>query len=65
MKGTTFAACKKIIDAGGDPDYDGQSGPLEFSGNGEPTEASYGVLEFGTNCDKLNATRKKEDQAAL
>ena len=64
-KCTTFEACKKIIDAGGDPDYDGQSGPLEFSGNGEPTEASYGVLEFGTNCDKLNATRKKEDQAAL
>lgn len=45
-KCTTFEACKKIIDAGGDPDYDGQSGPLEFSGNGEPTEASYGVLEL-------------------
>ena len=31
-----------------DVDYDGASGPLEFSGNGEPTEASYGILEFGT-----------------
>jgi ABC-type branched-subunit amino acid transport system substrate-binding protein len=43
----TFAACMAIIDAGGDPDYDGASGPLEFSGNGEPTVASYGILTFG------------------
>ena len=47
-KCTDFAACKKLIEAGTDIDYDGQSGPLEFSGNGEPTEASYGVLQFGT-----------------
>jgi len=43
----TFADCMAIIDAGGDPDYDGASGPLEFSGNGEPTVASYGILTFG------------------
>lgn len=43
----TFAACMAIIDAGGDPDYDGASGPMEFSGNGEPTVASYGILTFG------------------
>ena len=45
----------------GDPDYDGASGPLEFSGNGEPTEASYGILAVrrprrissaGTACEK-------------
>ncbi len=47
-KCTDFAACEKLIAAGTDIDYDGQSGPLEFSGNGEPTEASYGVLQFGT-----------------
>lgn len=47
-----FASCMAILDSGGDPDYDGQSGPLDFSGNGEPTEASYGVLHFGTtNCE--------------
>lgn len=45
---TDFAACKKIIEDGGDPDYNGAAGPGEFSGNGEPTQASYGVLEFGT-----------------
>ena len=48
-KCTDFASCKAIIDAGGDPDYDGMSGPLEFTGNGEPLEASYGVLTFGAD----------------
>ena len=46
-KCTDFATCKAVIDAGGDPDYDGASGPLQFAGNGEPLEASYGVLQFG------------------
>jgi ABC-type branched-subunit amino acid transport system substrate-binding protein len=48
-KCTDYATCKAIIDAGGDPDYDGQSGPLEFAGNGEPLQASFGVLVFGDN----------------
>jgi ABC-type branched-subunit amino acid transport system substrate-binding protein len=48
-KCTDFASCKAIIDGGGDPDYDGQSGPLEFAGNGEPLQASFGVLTFGDN----------------
>ena len=43
-KCTDFATCKAILDAGGDVDYDGFSGPLEFAGNGEPLEASYGLL---------------------
>ncbi len=42
-----FASCKAILDAGGDVDYDGFSGPLEFAGNGEPLQASYGLLTFG------------------
>ncbi len=59
-KCTDYKSCLEIINAGGDPDYDGASGPLEFSGNGEPTQASYGILQFGeeknsedgTACDK-------------
>lgn len=52
-KCTTFADCKALLDEGKDIDFDGASGPMEFSGNGEPTEASYGILEFGTNgCEK-------------
>lgn len=46
-KCTDFASCLAILEAGGDVDYDGVSGPLDFSGNGEPTVASYAVLQFG------------------
>ena len=61
-KCTDFKACADLIAAGTDIDYDGQSGPMEFSGNGEPTEASYGVLEFGDD-NKLDDS-KTEFQTA-
>jgi ABC-type branched-subunit amino acid transport system substrate-binding protein len=48
-KCTDFASCVEIIKAGGDPDFDGISGPLTFAGNGEPLEASYGFLTMGDN----------------
>lgn len=48
-KCTTFVACLDLVKAGTDIDYDGVSGPLEFSGNGEPTQASYGVQVFGSD----------------
>ncbi len=47
-KCTVYADCLALIQGGTtDIDYDGVSGPMEFSGNGEPTVASYGVLSFG------------------
>jgi ABC-type branched-subunit amino acid transport system substrate-binding protein len=48
-KCTDFVSCKEIIDAGGDIDYDGVAGPLTFTGNGEPLQASYGFLTMGAN----------------
>src|SRR4051794_26614484 len=48
-KCTTFKECNDLITAGTDIDYDGLSGPLEFSGNGEPTIASYGVQTFAAD----------------
>ncbi len=42
-----FASCLAIVQAGGDVDYDGISGPLEFVDAGEPSVASFGVLQFG------------------
>jgi ABC-type branched-subunit amino acid transport system substrate-binding protein len=46
-KCTTYAQCDQLIKGGTkDIDYDGVSGSLEFSGNGEPTVASYGVQQF-------------------
>jgi ABC-type branched-subunit amino acid transport system substrate-binding protein len=48
-KCTTFAECLQIITDGGDPDYDGISGPLDFNGNGEPLKGSYAVQTFGAD----------------
>lgn len=45
-KCTTFAACKELLEAGSDIDYDGVSGPLEFIDAGEPSVASILILEF-------------------
>ena len=45
-KCTTFADCVALVQAGTDIDYDGASGPNTMNGNGEPIEASYGVLTF-------------------
>jgi ABC-type branched-subunit amino acid transport system substrate-binding protein len=42
-----FAACLEIVNAGGNPDYDGPSGPLSFADAGEPAQGSYGILQFG------------------
>ncbi|HEY2813945.1 MAG TPA: ABC transporter substrate-binding protein [Acidimicrobiales bacterium] len=49
-KCTSFQQCDQLIKGGTkDIDYDGVSGSLEFSGNGEPTVASYGVLQFNAS----------------
>jgi hypothetical protein len=43
----TFEACIDIVNAGGNPDYDGISGPLAFVDAGEPAAASFGIQQFG------------------
>jgi hypothetical protein len=48
-KCTDFASCMEIISSGGNPDYDGVTGPLAFADPGEPAVASYGTLEFGSD----------------
>src|SRR5690606_38517819 len=53
---TDFASCRAAVESGADIDYDGVSGRLEFSGNGEPTTASYGILEFGDESDSAAGT---------
>ncbi len=58
-KCTSFKACKDLLAAGTtDIDYDGVSGPLEFSGNGEPLQATYGVLVFGAD-NRLDDSKQK------
>jgi len=48
-KCTDYAGCLEMVKAGTDIDYDGFSGPITMNGNGEPLEASYGVLQFGAD----------------
>ncbi|RJK93728.1 ABC transporter substrate-binding protein [Vallicoccus soli] len=43
----TFADCKELLEAGTDIDYDGISGPIEFSDAGDPTQATIGVYQYG------------------
>jgi ABC-type branched-subunit amino acid transport system substrate-binding protein len=45
-KCTTFADCAALLADGADIDYDGVSGPLEFTDAGEPSTASILILEF-------------------
>ena len=46
-KCTDYATCLAIVAAGGDVDFDGQSGPLAFTDPGEPSVASFGILTYG------------------
>jgi ABC-type branched-subunit amino acid transport system substrate-binding protein len=48
-KCTSYEQCLGLVQAGTDIDYDGVSGPLEFLGNGEPQQGTYGLLEFGAD----------------
>lgn len=45
-KCTTFRQCRDIIDSGGNPDYDGVTGTLDFAAAGERAVGSYGILTF-------------------
>jgi hypothetical protein len=44
-----FASCLEILNDGGNVDYDGISGPLAFADAGEPSVASFGLLQFGSD----------------
>jgi branched-chain amino acid transport system substrate-binding protein len=43
----TFEDCVALLDEGTDIDYNGPSGPQEFSQPGEPTAASFAILSYG------------------
>jgi len=48
-KCTSFAECADIVLSGGVPDYDGYSGGVKFDDNGDPTEASIGIFQYGAD----------------
>ncbi len=45
-KCSLVADCLEMVWAGTDIDYDGASGPLDFSPNGEPSTGVYNVIEY-------------------
>jgi len=63
-KCSTFAACAGIIDAGGDVDYDGASGPIDFLDAGEPSVGAYDITNTtptASNKSKNNSSSKSVD----
>ena len=46
-KCTTFEECAGLLEDGEDIDYDGVSGPVEFSEAGDPTQATVGIYQYG------------------
>ena len=48
-KCSLVADCLEKVWAGVDIDYDGASGPLDFTENGEPGIGTYDVLEYGAD----------------
>lgn len=45
-KCTSFQECKDLLDQGEDIDYDGPSGPMDFTDAGEPSQGTYALSEF-------------------
>ncbi len=46
---TEFAECKELLEAGEDIDYNGISGPIEFSEQGDPTVATIGIYQYNAD----------------
>lgn len=63
-KCTTFAACKELLADGKNIDYDGVSGPLDFTDKGEPGQATievYGYNDKGQLQTLRTETSKAEE----
>jgi branched-chain amino acid transport system substrate-binding protein len=43
---STFKECAELINDGKTADYDGNSGPITFDENGDPTEATIGIFQY-------------------
>ncbi len=54
---TSYAQCLSLLKQGKDINYDGASGPLDFSANGEPSVGTYDVWHFD-NKGAVTTTRQ-------
>jgi branched-chain amino acid transport system substrate-binding protein len=46
---TSFSECKDLLDSGEDIDYDGLTGPISWTADGDPGEATVGIFEYGAD----------------
>ncbi len=60
----TFADCAALLADGTDIDYNGPSGPQEFSQPGEPTAASFAIMSYGDN-NQIDESLTEFRQASL
>jgi ABC-type branched-subunit amino acid transport system substrate-binding protein len=61
---TTFEECKQLVADGEDIDYNGPSGPQEFSQPGEPTAASFLIQTYGDD-NKIDSSLNEFRQASF
>ncbi len=45
----SYQKCVEVLRAGNRPDYDGESGPINFDANGDVTAANYMVFGYGSD----------------
>jgi branched-chain amino acid transport system substrate-binding protein len=60
----TFEDCVALLDEGEDIDYNGPSGPQEFSQPGEPTAASFAIMSYGDD-NQIDDEATEYRQASL
>ncbi len=60
---TSYEECLPLAQAGEDLDYDGIVGPIDLDDAGDPTVASYGILEFGPDNTILPDNEFREAQS--
>ncbi|HET6772351.1 MAG TPA: ABC transporter substrate-binding protein [Acidimicrobiales bacterium] len=60
----TFEDCLALLDEGEDIDYNGPSGPQEFSQPGEPTAASFAIMSYGED-NQIDEAATEFRQASL
>jgi branched-chain amino acid transport system substrate-binding protein len=60
----TFEDCLALLEDGEDIDYNGPSGPQEFSQPGEPTAASFAIMSYGDD-NQIDDEATEYRQASL
>ena len=56
QKCKSFKECADLLKNGKDIDYDGYSGPIEFSDAGDPTQATIGIYQYDADNTYKNLT---------